>query len=45
VQVPASTVHRVLTRYGLARLAHLDRGTGWPVRRPGLPRLWLTRFG
>ncbi|HEV2781538.1 MAG TPA: IS481 family transposase [Actinophytocola sp.] len=28
-----STVHRVLTRYGLARLAHLDRGSGRPVRR------------
>ena len=31
--LPASTVHRVLTRYGLARLAHLDRATGAPVRR------------
>ena len=29
----ASTVHRVLTRYGLARLAHLDRATGQPIRR------------
>jgi transposase InsO family protein len=28
-----STVHRVLTRYGLARLTHLDRATGLPVRR------------
>lgn len=28
-----STVHRVLTRYRLARLAHLDRATGHPVRR------------
>jgi transposase InsO family protein len=28
-----STVHRVLTRYGLARLAHLDRATGRQVRR------------
>ena len=28
-----STVHRVLTRYGCPRLAHLDRGTGVPVRR------------
>ncbi|UGQ09743.1 IS481 family transposase [Yinghuangia sp. ASG 101] len=28
-----STVHRVLTRYRLARLAHLDRTTGRPVRR------------
>jgi transposase InsO family protein len=28
-----ATVHRVLRRYGLARLAHLDRATGRPVRR------------
>jgi transposase len=28
-----ATVHRVLTRYKLARLAHLDRATGRPVRR------------
>ena len=31
--IAASTVHRVLTRYGLARLAHLDRATGRVVRR------------
>jgi transposase InsO family protein len=29
----ASTVHRVLTRYKIARLAHLDRATGQAVRR------------
>jgi transposase InsO family protein len=28
-----STVHKVLTRYGCPRLAHLDRATGTPVRR------------
>jgi transposase InsO family protein len=28
-----STVHRVLTRYGCPRLAHLDRATAVPVRR------------
>lgn len=28
-----STVHRVLTRFGLARLSHLDRATAQPVRR------------
>ncbi len=28
-----STVHRVLTRYGLARLTHLDRATGRNIRR------------
>ena len=27
------TVHRVLTRYHLARLTHLDRATGRPIRR------------
>ncbi len=31
--LPASTCHAVLTRAGAARLAHLDRGTGRPVRR------------
>ncbi len=28
-----STVHRVLARYGLARLAHLDRAAGRVIRR------------
>src|ERR1051325_4862332 len=28
-----ATVHRVLTRYKIARLAHLDRATGTVVRR------------
>ncbi|MCG8926985.1 IS481 family transposase, partial [Lentzea sp. CC55] len=28
-----STVHRVLARYGLARLSQVDRATGQPVRR------------
>jgi len=28
-----STVHRVLVRYGVARLAHLDRATGRVIRR------------
>lgn len=31
--VPASTVHRILVRHGLNRLAWLDRPTGQPVRR------------
>ncbi|MFF5017611.1 IS481 family transposase [Streptomyces sp. NPDC001165] len=31
--LPASTVHRVLVRHGLNRLAHLDRPTGQPIRR------------
>jgi transposase InsO family protein len=29
----ASTVHKVLTRHRVPRLAHLDRGTGRPIRR------------
>ncbi len=28
-----STVHKILTRHRVARLAHLDRATGHPVRR------------
>jgi len=32
-----STVHRVLTRYRLARLAHLDRATGRAIRRYEYP--------
>ncbi|GHB84931.1 hypothetical protein GCM10010347_64820 [Streptomyces cirratus] len=31
--LPASTVHRILVRHGLNRLAWLDRSTGQPVRR------------
>ena len=31
--LPASTVHRILTRHGLNRLAHLDRPTGRLIRR------------
>lgn len=31
--MPASTVHRVLTRHGLNRLAFLDRPTGQVIRR------------
>jgi transposase InsO family protein len=33
VGLPASTVHRVLCRHGLNRLATLDRPTGQPIRR------------
>ncbi|GAA1606919.1 IS481-like element ISMsm9 family transposase [Streptomyces globosus] len=33
LNVPASTVHRVLTRFRLARLTHLDRVTGTVIRR------------
>lgn len=33
LQVPASTVHRVLQRQGVSRLADLDRATGRTIRR------------
>jgi transposase InsO family protein len=33
VGLPASTVHAVLTRHGLSRLAWMDRPTGTPIRR------------
>jgi hypothetical protein len=33
VGLPASTVHRVLTRHGLQRLAWMDRPTGRVIRR------------
>jgi len=36
--LPASTVHRVLVRYQLNRLAWLDRPTGRPIRRYEHPR-------
>jgi transposase InsO family protein len=32
--IPRSTVGRVLERYRMPLLAHLDQGTGLPVRRP-----------
>jgi transposase InsO family protein len=38
VQVPASTVHRVLVRHGLNRLDHLDRVTRTPIRRIEMTR-------
>lgn len=33
VGIPASTVHAILVRHGLNRLAHMDRATGQVVRR------------
>jgi transposase InsO family protein len=38
VHMPASTVHRVLTRRGLNRLDHLDRATRVPIRRIEMSR-------
>jgi hypothetical protein len=49
--VPASTVHAVLTRCRINRLAHIDRVTGEPIRRyqrerPGeLLHVDVTKFG
>lgn len=36
--IPRSTVERVLARYRMPKLAHLDRGTGLPVRKPRIVR-------
>jgi transposase InsO family protein len=33
LNMPASTVHRVLVRHDLNRLSHVDRQTGEPIRR------------
>jgi transposase InsO family protein len=33
VGLAPSTVHAILVRCRISRLAHLDRATGWPVRR------------
>ncbi|MFI6086301.1 IS481 family transposase [Streptomyces sp. NPDC051217] len=33
LELPASTVHRILTRHGLSRLSWLDRPTGTVIRR------------
>jgi hypothetical protein len=43
-----STVHRVLSRYGLAKLSWLDRATGAAIRRyehhsPGEMAMWTSR--
>ncbi|WP_028638878.1 IS481 family transposase [Nocardioides sp. URHA0032] len=51
LDVPASTVHAVLVRCGLNRLAYIDRATGEPARRyeksrPGeLLHVDVTKFG
>jgi integrase-like protein/Homeodomain-like domain-containing protein len=51
LQMPASTVHAVLTRCHLNRLSHIDRVTGEPARRyersrPGeLIHVDVTKFG
>ncbi|MDR7294111.1 IS481 family transposase [Pseudoglutamicibacter albus] len=36
--IPRSTVGRVLARYQMPLLAHIDRGTGLPIRTPHIAR-------
>lgn len=43
--VPRSTVGRVLARYRMPLLAHLDQATGLPVRRPRAVRYEMARPG
>lgn len=45
LSVPRSTVGRVLARYRMPLLAHVDQATGLPVRRPRAIRYEMTRPG
>ena len=45
LHVPCSTVGRVLTRYRMPLLAHLDRATGLPIRKPNPVRYEKTAPG
>ena len=36
--IPRSTIERVLARYGMPKLTHIDRATGLPVRKPTVVR-------
>jgi transposase InsO family protein len=45
LHVPRSTVGRVLARYRMPLLVHLDQATGLPVRRPAPIRYEATRPG
>ncbi len=45
LNVPRSTVGRVLTRYRMPLLSHLDQATGLPVRRPAPRRYEVDRPG
>ncbi|MEZ5209653.1 IS481 family transposase [Gordonia sp. PP30] len=45
LRLPRSTVGRVLTRYRMPPLAHLDQATGLPVRRPAPKRYEVDRPG
>ena len=43
--IPRSTVGRVLERYRMPRLDHIDQATGLPVRKPRPVRYEMTRPG
>lgn len=43
--IPRSTVGRVLERYRMPLLAHIDQGTGLPVRKPKPVRYEMSRPG
>ena len=43
--IPRSTVGRVLARYRMPKLSHIDRATGLPVRRPKPVRYEMTTPG
>ena len=43
--IPRSTVGRVLARYRMPKLAHIDRATGLPVRKPKPIRYEMTAPG
>lgn len=45
LRIPRSTVERVLARYRMPRLAHLDQATGLPVRKSAPVRFEATRPG
>ncbi|GAA1786452.1 IS481 family transposase [Leucobacter iarius] len=36
--IPRSTIERVLARYGMPKLTHIDQATGLPVRKPTVVR-------
>lgn len=44
VGIAPSTVHQILRRCGLNRLAYVDRATGEPVRRYEPSQVWCRIF-
>lgn len=43
--IPRSTIERVLARYRMPKLVHLDQATGLPVRKPAPTRYEMTAPG